>query len=142
LRSPNRNKKSTLNRIIYNKYAWEFFGVYCCWVSYLNPTYKLETWRIVFTKQTKNDARKIARSGIKPQAEKLIEILKKILIRHLLLMKNLLVILLAPAPEESTFNIAWFTRSLITSRLLKSFAYGRIMNRNDIGLREEAQPMN
>jgi toxin YoeB len=35
------------------------------------------TWRIVFTKQAKKDARKIARSGLKPQAENLLEILKK-----------------------------------------------------------------
>ncbi len=34
------------------------------------------TWRIVFTKQAKKDAKKIARSGLKPQAERLLEILK------------------------------------------------------------------
>jgi toxin YoeB len=35
------------------------------------------TWRIVFTKQAKKDAKKISRSGLKPQAKKLLEILKK-----------------------------------------------------------------
>ena len=34
------------------------------------------TWRLVYTKQSKKDARKIARSGLKPQAERLLEILK------------------------------------------------------------------
>ncbi len=33
------------------------------------------TWRVVFTKQANKDARKIARSGLKPQAEYLLEIL-------------------------------------------------------------------
>lgn len=33
------------------------------------------TWRVVFTKQAKKDARKIAQSGLKPQAEYLLEIL-------------------------------------------------------------------
>jgi toxin YoeB len=35
------------------------------------------TWRIVFTKQAKKDAPKIAHSGLKPQAERLLEILKE-----------------------------------------------------------------
>jgi len=35
------------------------------------------TWKIVFTKQAKKDAKKIAHSGLKPQAEHLIEILRK-----------------------------------------------------------------
>ena len=34
------------------------------------------SWRIVFTKQAQKDARKIAGAGLKPKAEKLIEILK------------------------------------------------------------------
>ena len=34
------------------------------------------TWKVVFTKQAKKDAKKIARSGLKPQAERLIEILR------------------------------------------------------------------
>lgn len=34
------------------------------------------SWRLVYTKQAKKDARKIARSGLKPQAERLLEILK------------------------------------------------------------------
>lgn len=34
------------------------------------------SWRLVYTKQAKQDARKIARSGLKPQAERLLEILK------------------------------------------------------------------
>ena len=33
-------------------------------------------WRLVYTKQAKKDARKIARSGLKPQTERLLEILK------------------------------------------------------------------
>lgn len=35
------------------------------------------TWRLVFTKNAKKDAKKIAHSGLKPQAEHLLEILKK-----------------------------------------------------------------
>jgi toxin YoeB len=34
-------------------------------------------WRVVFTKQAQKDARKIAQSGLRPKAEKLIEILRK-----------------------------------------------------------------
>lgn len=34
------------------------------------------TWRLVFTKQAKKDAKKIARSRLKPQAERLLEILR------------------------------------------------------------------
>jgi Txe/YoeB family toxin of toxin-antitoxin system len=34
-------------------------------------------WRVVFTKQAQKDAQKIARSGLKPQAEPLILILKE-----------------------------------------------------------------
>lgn len=35
------------------------------------------TWRVVFTKQAIEDAKKIARSGLKPQVEHLLEILKE-----------------------------------------------------------------
>jgi len=35
------------------------------------------SWRIVFTSQAKKDAKKITRSGLKPQVEKLLAILKK-----------------------------------------------------------------
>lgn len=34
-------------------------------------------WRIVYTNQAKKDARKLARSGLKPQAQKLIDILRE-----------------------------------------------------------------
>jgi Txe/YoeB family toxin of toxin-antitoxin system len=34
-------------------------------------------WRLVFTKQAQKDAKKIAHSGLKPQAERLLEILKE-----------------------------------------------------------------
>ena len=34
-------------------------------------------WRLVFTKQAKKDAKKLSRSGLKPQAERLLAILKK-----------------------------------------------------------------
>lgn len=34
------------------------------------------SWRVVFTKQAQKDARKIAAAGLKPKAEKLIEILE------------------------------------------------------------------
>jgi Txe/YoeB family toxin of toxin-antitoxin system len=33
-------------------------------------------WRLVFTKQAQKDAKKLANSGLKPQAERLLEILK------------------------------------------------------------------
>jgi toxin YoeB len=35
------------------------------------------TWRIVYTKQAQRDAKKIAAAGLKPKAEKLLEILSK-----------------------------------------------------------------
>jgi len=34
-------------------------------------------WRLVFTKQAQKDAKKITQSGLKPQAERLLEILKE-----------------------------------------------------------------
>ena len=34
-------------------------------------------WRLVFTKQAQKDAQKIAHSGLKPQAERLLAILKE-----------------------------------------------------------------
>jgi Txe/YoeB family toxin of toxin-antitoxin system len=34
-------------------------------------------WHLVFTKQAQKDAKKIAHSGLKPQAERLLEILKE-----------------------------------------------------------------
>lgn len=33
-------------------------------------------WRLVFTKQAQNDAKKLTGSGLKPQAERLLEILQ------------------------------------------------------------------
>jgi toxin YoeB len=35
------------------------------------------TWRIVYTQQAQKDAKKIATAGLKPKAEKLLEILSK-----------------------------------------------------------------
>ena len=35
------------------------------------------TWRIVFTSQAQRDAKKIARSGLKPRVERLLAILKE-----------------------------------------------------------------
>ena len=35
------------------------------------------SWRLVFTKQAKKDARKLSRAGLKPQAERLLEILRE-----------------------------------------------------------------
>jgi len=35
------------------------------------------SWKIVFTNQAKQDAKKLSRSGLKPQAQKLLNILKK-----------------------------------------------------------------
>jgi Txe/YoeB family toxin of toxin-antitoxin system len=34
-------------------------------------------WRLVFTKHAQKDAKKIAHSGLKPQAERLLELLKE-----------------------------------------------------------------
>lgn len=34
-------------------------------------------WRLVFTKQAQKDSKKIAQSGLRPQAERLLEILKE-----------------------------------------------------------------
>lgn len=34
-------------------------------------------WRVVFTKQARKDANKISASGLRPKAEKLIDILRK-----------------------------------------------------------------
>jgi toxin YoeB len=35
------------------------------------------SWRLVYTKQAKKDAKKLSRSGLKPQAEKLLSILQE-----------------------------------------------------------------
>ena len=35
------------------------------------------SWRLVFTKHAKRDAKKLARSGLKPQAERILSILKE-----------------------------------------------------------------
>lgn len=35
------------------------------------------SWQVIFTKQAQKDAHKIARSGLKPQTERLLEILKE-----------------------------------------------------------------
>jgi toxin YoeB len=35
------------------------------------------SWRLVFTRQAQKDAKKIAHSGLKPQAERLLEILQE-----------------------------------------------------------------
>jgi Txe/YoeB family toxin of toxin-antitoxin system len=35
------------------------------------------SWDIVYTNQAKRDAKKLSRSGLKPQAQKLLDILKK-----------------------------------------------------------------
>ncbi len=35
----------------------------------------MKKWTVVFTKQAQKDAKKIARSGLRPQAEKLLDIL-------------------------------------------------------------------
>lgn len=34
-------------------------------------------WRVVFTRQAQKDARKIARAGLRPQAEKLLDLLAR-----------------------------------------------------------------
>jgi Txe/YoeB family toxin of toxin-antitoxin system len=35
------------------------------------------SWQLVFTKQAQKDSKKIAQSGLKPQAERLLEIIKE-----------------------------------------------------------------
>ena len=35
------------------------------------------SWRLVFTKQTKKDAKKIAQSGLKPQTNRLLDLLRE-----------------------------------------------------------------
>ncbi len=35
------------------------------------------SWQLVFTKHAQKDAKKIAHSGLKPQAERLLEIIKE-----------------------------------------------------------------
>jgi len=35
------------------------------------------SWRLVYTKQAKNDAKKLSRSGLKPKAERLLDILRE-----------------------------------------------------------------
>jgi Txe/YoeB family toxin of toxin-antitoxin system len=35
------------------------------------------SWRLVFTKQAKEDAKKLSRSGLKPQTEQILSILKE-----------------------------------------------------------------
>jgi toxin YoeB len=38
---------------------------------------RLVSWRLVFTKQAQKDAKKIARAGLKPQANRLLEVLRE-----------------------------------------------------------------
>ena len=38
---------------------------------------RLVSWRLVFTKQAQKDARKIARTGLKPQVNRLLEVLRE-----------------------------------------------------------------
>jgi toxin YoeB len=40
------------------------------------------SWRLVFTKQAQKDAKKIAQSGLKPQASRLLDILRKSLYQN------------------------------------------------------------
>lgn len=35
------------------------------------------SWRLIFTKQAKKDAKRLSRSGLKPQAERLLDILRE-----------------------------------------------------------------
>ena len=35
------------------------------------------SWRLVYTKQAKKDAKKLSRSGLRPQAERVLDILKE-----------------------------------------------------------------
>ncbi len=35
------------------------------------------SWKLVYTKQAKRDAKKLARSGLKPQAQRLLDILRQ-----------------------------------------------------------------
>ena len=37
----------------------------------------MKKWKVVYTKQAQKDAKKLSRSGLKPKAEKLLEILQK-----------------------------------------------------------------
>ncbi|MGB6681419.1 MAG: Txe/YoeB family addiction module toxin [Candidatus Bathyarchaeia archaeon] len=39
------------------------------------------SWKVMFTKQAQKDARKLTEAGLKPKAEKLIEILREDLLR-------------------------------------------------------------
>jgi len=44
---------------------------------------RLVSWRLVFTKQAQKDARKIARTGLKPQVNRLLEVLREDPFRNL-----------------------------------------------------------
>jgi toxin YoeB len=35
------------------------------------------SWRLIFTKQAKKDAKRLSRSGLKPQAERLLDIIRE-----------------------------------------------------------------
>lgn len=48
----------------------------------------MDNWELFFTKQEEKDARKIASSGLGKQVNKLLDIIKKILMNHIPLMKN------------------------------------------------------
>ena len=40
------------------------------------------SWRLVFTKQAQKDAKKIAKSGLKPEANRLLDLLKEVPYRN------------------------------------------------------------
>jgi len=46
------------------------------------------SWQLVFTKQAQKDARKLSAAGLRPKAEKLLEILRAILFKLIRLMKS------------------------------------------------------
>ena len=75
------------------------------------------SWRLVFTKQAKRDAKKIAQSGFKPQAGRLLDLLKEDPYRNLPpYEKSSWEIFPALIPEESTYSTAWSTKFSMTSR--------------------------
>jgi hypothetical protein len=74
------------------------------------------TWRLVFTKHARKDAKKIARAGLKPQVEHLLEILKKILTRVLRHTRSCREISPAHVPAGSLSSTGLFTRFWMISK--------------------------
>ena len=80
---------------------------------------------MVYTKQAQKDAKEIASSNLKPQAQRLLDIIAKNPFQN---PKSLLAIWSAPIRAASTFSTDWFIRSMTPNTPSRSFGCGLTTN--------------